>query len=284
MKEKRSSGSTYCCGQPKAPRKVDRHPRVAPTPTRIAIISTPSMVATRNVARIRSIPFIRQPRFRWVASRSSLLAIAYTAAARTGHFLSAQALANAASIVGSRSVASSFVAATRTGLWRSLLTLLKTSYAGPSKGARIFELVHSGRNKTVRAFPCADQHLIAEFCRPPRNALTRRVSEQRQDPRPARCHSGLPLALRRTTRLPLDQAPAQPRPLLWGSNRRGRSPPSFGPSGYSGAVGARESRSYDVASETDGRVAGNNAAANANVATTGKSLFISSFPWPLPTG
>src|SRR5437773_4622515 len=41
----------------------------------------------------------------------SLLAIAYTAAARTGHFLSEQALARAASIFGSRSAASSLAAA-----------------------------------------------------------------------------------------------------------------------------------------------------------------------------
>src|SRR5579863_7862210 len=60
-------------------------------------------------------------------ARLSLFAIANTAAARTDHFLSEHALANAASIFGSRSFASSFAAATRTGLLWSLLTLLNSS-------------------------------------------------------------------------------------------------------------------------------------------------------------
>src|SRR5438270_9455216 len=67
--------------------------------------------------------------------RRIVLAIANTAASRTRQFLSEQALANAALILGSRSVASSFAAATRMGVVSSLLILLYTSYASPPNGA-----------------------------------------------------------------------------------------------------------------------------------------------------
>ena len=50
------------CREPAAaPSRVDRQPRVTPTPRRIAIISVPSMLAARNVATIGNIPFILRP-------------------------------------------------------------------------------------------------------------------------------------------------------------------------------------------------------------------------------
>jgi hypothetical protein len=106
--------NTVCAGVYRAVLKSKCHSAVLPPLNRSKVVDAIGVITFSNVG-------------------SSLLAIASTAAARTRHFFSEHGLAKAASIFGSRSVASSCPAAARTAVLSSLTDSLEHLVPGPAE-------------------------------------------------------------------------------------------------------------------------------------------------------